>query len=279
MPSDQFKSQQIKHWNHVARGWAAWFEWTERNFRPLTKWLQTVAGWRPGARVLDVACGPGYPALAAAAAVRPGGIVVAIDISAEMIAEASRRARATGIDNGRFLEMDAENLQFEAGSFDSLTNAYGLMFCPDPTRAIAEARRVLEPGGRLAIVTWDEPAKNPFFTLIGGVAREFLALPPVDPLAPGPFRFAAPGELERVLRAGGFPDVAVESLPMTFECASVSEYLKIFSDFALKKRIDALPPDVGARFADAVTEAARPFFHKDGRLRLTTTSRCASATR
>ena len=223
MVETQVKVQQTERWNQVAAGWATSSEWTDRNFHPLTMWLQTAADWRPGARVLDVGCGPGYPSLAAAAAVRPGGIVTAIDISTEMIAEASRRASALGLGNVRFVEMDAERLQFDPNSFDAVMNVYGLMFCPDPERAIAEAYRVMNTGGHIVVITWGEPATNPFFTTIGEIARQFLSLPPVDPLAPGPFRFAASGELERVLQAGGFSDHIVDSLAMTFECASVAE--------------------------------------------------------
>ena len=56
--------------------------------------------------------------------------------------------RADGLDNIQFVEMDAEQLTFDDASFDAVTNAYGLMFCPDLPRAIGEARRVLRPGGR-----------------------------------------------------------------------------------------------------------------------------------
>src|SRR5712691_7611804 len=86
------KDRQRKHWDAVAAGWATWFDWTERNFAPLTAWIRDATPWRAGSRVLDVACGAGYPALAAARAVRPGGRVVATDLSSRMIAVASERA-------------------------------------------------------------------------------------------------------------------------------------------------------------------------------------------
>jgi ubiquinone/menaquinone biosynthesis C-methylase UbiE len=69
------REQQKKHWNAVAGGWAAWFDWTTRNFRPVADWFRDAAGWKPGARILDVACGAGFPALAAATSVRPGGTI------------------------------------------------------------------------------------------------------------------------------------------------------------------------------------------------------------
>ena len=276
MPSsDRIKEQQRKHWNVVADGWAAWLEWIERNFAPVTEWLREAACWKPGARILDVACGAGYPALTAAESVRPGGRVVAIDISPRMIAVASRQAQKRGIDNIDLLEMDAEDLQSEDNSFDAVTNAYGLMFCPDTLGALNEAHRVLKPGGRCALVTWAEPSKSPYFSVIFGVASTFLSLPPVDPANPGPFRLAASSNLESMLQTSGFSDVRVDSQSMTVECASIAEYCQIFGDVAWKARLAALSDAEAARFHEAVAKAAEPFTN-GGRLRLVATSLCAS---
>ena len=276
MPSsDRIKEQQRKHWNVTAEGWAAWLEWIERNFAPVTEWLRGAACWEPGAHILDVACGAGYPALTAAMSVRPGGGVVATDISPRMIAVASRHAHSRGLDNIDFVEMDAEHLQFEDNSFDAVTNAYGLMFCPDTHGALHEAHRVLKPGGRYALVTWDELSKSPYFTVIVGVASTFLSLPPTDPADPGPFRLTASRNLESMLQTSGFSDVCVDSHPMTVECASVAEYCQIFADVAWKAKIAALSDADAARFREAVAKAAEPFIN-GGRLRLVATSLCAS---
>ncbi len=274
------KDQQKKHWNAVADGWDAWLDWTASNLGAVTDWFRGAAGWKPGARVLDEACGAGYPALVAAKHVRPGGTVVAIDISPAMLGVASRRAKADGVDNMQFLEMDAEDLTFKDASFDAVTNAYGLMFCPDPERALAEIRRVLEPGGRVALTAWDDPAKSPFFSAISGVAASFLSLPPPDLGAPGPFRFAPGGRLESLLREAGFSDIRVESVPATFDLASTDEYFRVFRDVAWKARVASLSDADLARFREAVGEAARSYVDEvSGRLRLVATSLCASGRR
>jgi ubiquinone/menaquinone biosynthesis C-methylase UbiE len=272
------KDQQTKHWDAVAAGWETWLDWTERNFAPVTRCLRDAAGWRPGARVLDVACGAGYPALAAARDVRPGGTVVGIDLSAGMVAAAARSAAAAGLDNVQFLEMDAEALRFADASFDAATNAYGLMFCPDLPRTLAEAHRVLKPGGHFAIAVWDEPSKSPFFSLIQGLAAARLSLAMPTSGAPGPFRLASAPALASQLTNAGFSAVRVDCCPAIFELASVDEYFQLFSDVAWKKRLQALPVEDVSRLRRDLAEAAQPFI-VGGCLRLPAATLCASGVR
>lgn len=270
--------QQRKHWNAVAGGWGTWHDWTSRNFQPVADWIGHAARWRPGARVLDVACGSGFPSFAAAAAVRPGGTVVAIDISPEMLAVAASRARRDALDNIQFVEMAAEDLTFGDGEFDTVTNTYGLMFSPDLPRALAEARRVLRSGGRFLAVTWDEPSQNPFFSVITQVAAPFLSIQAPVAGAPGPFRLSSPSELASLLRDAGFADVRVDRVPMTLELASADECLQIFSDLAWKARVAALSGGDRARLRDAIAEAVQPHL-AGGRVRLGASSLCAAGSR
>jgi SAM-dependent methyltransferase len=272
------KEQQKKHWNTVAGGWGTWLDWTSRNFQPIAAWLGNAAHWQPGARVLDVACGSGFPALAAAAAVRPGGTVVATDISPEMLAVAASRARRDALDNIEFVEMDAEQLTFGDGEFDAVMNVYGLMFSPDPSRAIAEARRILRAGGHFSAVTWDEPSRSPFFSVIIAVAVPFLSIQPPVAGAPGPWRLSSATELEALLREAGFSDARVDRVPMTVELASADEYLQVFSDVAWGPRVAALSDSDFARLREAVTEAVQPHI-VGGRVRLVASSLCAAGTR
>ena len=234
-PTD-FKDKQRRHWDQVADGWAAWLEWTERNFKPVTDWVQEAVAWQPGTRALDIGCGAGYPSLIAARRVAPGGSVVATDLSPEMLNVASRAAQRARLHNISFLEMDAEDLTLTNASFDAVTNTYGLMFCPDAARAIAQAHRVLVPGGRLALVVWDVPEKSPYFSVITGVATRQFGFQPPQPGTPGPFRFADRDVLTSLMRGAGFSDVRVESCPAAFECASADQYCQMFGELAWKSQ-------------------------------------------
>lgn len=261
----------------AAEGWDRWFEWYARNFAPPMAWCCEATGLKSGDMVLDIACGSGLPALAAARRVQPDGRVIATDIAAEMLTVAERRAGEAGLQNIEFREMDAEQLAFPDATFDAVTCAYALMFCPEPAQAVAEVRRVLKPGGRFAFVVWDDPTRSPFITVAGlSVARLFPAQPP-NPNAPGVFRFAEPGALESVLRAGGFTDWSIESLPMTLECESVAEYWRMFTDMAagIKAKIASLDDDGAARLRGFVEAAANPYL-SGSRLRLVATSLCAT---
>jgi enediyne biosynthesis protein CalE5 len=260
----------------VADAWGEWFDWTEQNFAPLTAWLRDQTGWRPGAHVLDVGCGSGFPALAAAAAVLPGGTVTAIDLSPKMIAVASKRAADVGLNNVDFREMDSDALDLPDETFDTVTCVCTLMFSPEPQRAVGEIRRVLKPGGRFGIVVWDEPSLNPFSLVLAGIMSTFIALPPLPGAdAPGPFRFAAAEALESVLQSGGFSTFTIENRTMTFDFPSVEAYLQIVSDVAgWTRRLKALSASDQSRLRQAVAEAAGPYC-VDGRVRVGSAVHCA----
>jgi enediyne biosynthesis protein CalE5 len=276
--SRSFAEQQRIHWDNVAEGWTALSDWTERNFAPLTDWLAEALVLAPGVRVLDVACGVGFPALPLAQRVMTGGGVIAVDLSHNMLTAAARLAAARELTNVEFRHMDAERLTFDEGTFDGVTNTYGLMFCTDPVRAVQEARRVLKPGGCLAIVVWDEPARNPFFEVITSVARPVLRLTVPQTDAPGPFRFAQPGALADVITRSGLSRLRIEPLEMIFDCGSAEEYVNVFRNAAWKARIDALSDAERTRLTEQVAEAAQAYV-QEGRLRLPTTSLCAVAQR
>jgi len=168
-----------------------------------------------GAHVLDLASGPGEPALTLAHLVGPRGHVVATDIAPAMLAAAQEQAVAQGLTNISFEVADAQNLPFASASFDVVTCRFGIAHVPDYQRALEEIRRVLRPGGRAAFVVWGPRERNPYFTLVDGVLTPYPAPTTTPPRGPGPFTFAAAGSLRRALVAAGFKEIDEQTHEIT----------------------------------------------------------------
>jgi SAM-dependent methyltransferase len=173
----------------------------------------TVADVKPGKYVLDVATGTGDAAIAIADRVGHLGRVVAIDISAPMLQEATAKAAGRRIE---FAQADAQQLSYADSSFDSIVCLFGVMFIPDKIAALNGFRRVLRPGGRVVATSWDHPSKAPF----AGLVAEALAeqLPDDRPDLLRPFSLADPDENVALYKAAGFGEVTIEllTLPAAF---------------------------------------------------------------
>jgi SAM-dependent methyltransferase len=173
-------------------------------------WDAVEAG--PSTSLLDVACGPGW---LSAAAVKRGAIVTALDFAENMVALVRRRCPQANIQNA-----DAENLPFQANRFDAVVCSLGILHLPDPERAVAEAHRVLKPGGRYAFTCWTPPARNPFFGLVLGSVQKHGNMNVNLPAGPPLFRFGEVTECKKVLRAAGFGSVSVTERPMVWPFAT-----------------------------------------------------------
>lgn len=171
-----------------------------------------------GMALLDVACGPGYSAGRAAAR---GATAIGIDFADAMVAEARRL-----FPDAEFRHGDGEALDFADTSFDAVVCPFGLLHMPDPDGAIAEAARVLRPGGRYAFTVWCTADKHDLFAVVLGAVqahgRMDVPLPPAPPI----FRFSDPAECEGALRAAGFADVEVREIPLTWQAPSAEDVVE-----------------------------------------------------
>ncbi len=170
--------------------------------------LLDAAEVRSGARVLDVASGPGYVAAAAAAR---GARVTGVDFSLAMVRLA--RAQNPGV---KFRKGNAESLPFPDGSFDAVVMNFGMLHLARPEHAVGEALRVLRPGGRYAFTVWAKPEEALGFGIILEAVRKHgnpeVALPPGPPF----FRFSDARESETVLKVAGFQKVSVQRVPQVW---------------------------------------------------------------
>jgi SAM-dependent methyltransferase len=261
-------------------GWEKWHDWQAQVMRPVTDWFVRAASAEPGQAILDVACGTGLPALALAERVGTAGKIVAVDVSPKMLTAMLRKAAAARLGNVETRETSAAAIGGPDAAFDAVTCKDGLMFCPDIAAAVREMRRVLKPGGRYAFSVWAEPEANPCFTTLFGAVGEAMKLPPPEPDAPGPFRLAAPGALERVVRAAGFTDVTIERVTVTWAFTSVAHHWEVFSETAgpLERAVETLPSSELARLKQKIADAIAPFATADG-LRIPGAELCITGTR
>src|SRR5205823_4079064 len=170
------------------------------------------------------AAGYGEPSLTAAGRAGPQGGVVAIDISADMLAFGRERATAAGLENIEFVESDAASLAFPHASFDAAVSRWGIIFEPDAEAAAARIRGFLKPGARIAISSWGEPDQVPFLSIPMRTTMERLDVPAPPAGTPGPLSRPTPAAIGGLLEAGGFSKVAVERDEVTFQFDSPEHF-------------------------------------------------------
>src|SRR5665213_2164316 len=144
-------------------------------FAPFAERLVEQAGIAPGSRVLDVACGTGVASRTAARRAGDGGSVTGVDLGEPTLEVACSWPHEDGAAAIDYVQSDATTLPLEDQIFDVVLCQQGLQFFPDRTAALVEMRRVLKPGGRLAIATWKEIEHTPFRAIEEALARHVSA--------------------------------------------------------------------------------------------------------
>ena len=195
-----------QRWNDER--WATLWPKRERLTDAVSAFVLDAAALVPGERVLDVGCGGGKTALAAALAVGAEGAVVGADISTPLTELATRRAAEAGAANVTFRVLDMQTDAVGGEPFDVALSQFGVMFFDEPITAFANIRAHLRPGGRFAFACWQAGERNPWF--FAPAIAEFLPPPPAP--APGkaptgPFALADAERTSGILRSAGFRDV------------------------------------------------------------------------
>ena len=168
---------------------------------PVSAWMIDAIDPQPGQSLLELAAGTGDTGLLAAELIAPTGTLISSDFAPEMLQAAQRRAEELGIANVRFKQIDADtSIDLEAGSLDGVLCRWGYMLMADPENALRETRRVLRPGGRVALAAWAAPEANPWQSLPGREAIAAGLAEAPDPDLPGPFRWAREGADRRAAR-------------------------------------------------------------------------------
>jgi len=216
--ANAYRQASLEGWEEAASGWVRRQEGVRAFGAPVSHWMLDAANPQPGERVLELAAGLGETGMLAAEMVAPLGGVVVSDQAEAMLDGARKRAIVLGLSNVEFQVLNAEWIDLPLASVDVVLCRWGYMLMADPAAALGETRRVLRPGGRVALAVWDALERNPWAQL---PAQELFArdlVPRPDPAAeppPTPFSLAEPGRVQELLENAGFAEIHVDSVELT----------------------------------------------------------------
>jgi len=241
-------------WQHAAAEYDATFA---RATAPFVEALLDAAGVTAGTKVLDVCCGTGL--VTAAATVR-GAMPIGLDFSSAMLKQARQSHPELQFDEG-----DAAALPYADGSFDAVVSNFGVHHVSRPDKALAEARRVLRPGGRIAFTTWAAPADNIAWRLLFDAIRDHG-----DPYAaktpPSGGDLGTTEAVPRLLREAGFANVRAEPIRREWLVADPRDLLAALARGTVRTAalIAAQPAAARPAIEAAMARAAAPYRTADG---------------
>ncbi len=269
-------TEQIRaDWDSQAQSWFGKRESLLAASRPIHEWLVEKVEPSGGKRVLEIAAGPGDTGFLLARRLGSGRLV-STDLSSAMVEMARQRGAELGIENADYRVLDAQAMDLDDASFDGVICRWGLMLMPDPAAALRECRRVLKPGGRLALAVFTGPKENPFASIPARVLAEMGFLPPAPPgWQPGILALGDRPRLLALLDGAGFISSHVESVDMAWTFRDTADYWTFLVELtALAPVVRALPSEAGAAFRKAIDERLAPFARDEG---IVLPSRCWGA--
>ena len=253
-------------WDQMAAGWDDDRRWIWDASRPVGEWLVDALDPQPGETILELAAGVGDTGLAAASRLGDSGRLISTDFSEQMVGAARRRAEELGVSNVEFRRMDAERMDLADDSTDGVVCRWGYMLMADPAAALRETRRVLRPGGRVALSVWGEPKANLWASVPAAALAEHTGQGPADPHAPGIFAMASEERTRELLTEAGLAPRRVEHVEMEWSFRTPDDHWRYVMDLAgaLAMRVRSLPESDQAAVRRLTDERLRPMVRTPG---------------
>jgi SAM-dependent methyltransferase len=223
---DEQRQGRLENWAAMAGGWERSRSEREKSAAPVTEWLVRELAPKPGDTVLELAAGQGDVGFEIAAVLGKSGHLISSDFSPAMAEIARRRGAELVLTNVEYRILDAEQIELADDSVDGVLCRWGYMLMPDPAAALAETRRVLRSGGRLAFSVWSSGACNPWISVAAGVLVAHGHTPPPEPGEPGMFVLGDEELLRRLVENAGFENVRIEDVAVHSNYPSVDEYVR-----------------------------------------------------
>jgi ubiquinone/menaquinone biosynthesis C-methylase UbiE len=262
------RDELIARWDSMAAGWKATRADFQRAMEPVSQWLVEAIHPQPGHRVLELAAGLGDTGLLAAQLVAPGGSVIITDGSEQMVAVAREHAEEVGATNVELRTMQAEWIDLPTASVDAAICRFGYMLLLDPEAALRETRRVLKPGGRVALAVWDDLERNPWMKVLREALVARGLAPAAVPAGPGPFALGSEEAVSELLETAGFDDVEVEPLDLVVGAESLDAWWDhvMQTSITTAEVVRGLAPAEHYALRDLVDEGYSPYVRDDGTL-------------
>jgi len=273
---DEMRAGMRQSWERAAPAWGERADSVRRMGMPVSRWMIEHAAVRRGERVLELAAGAGDTGFLAA---ELGGRLICSDGAEAMLEVARDRARTLGVENVEFRQLELEWIDLPAAEVDVILCRWGLMLIVDPEAGLRECRRVLRPGGRIALAVWDQPAANPWATIPTRALAELGHAPPVSDGGPGMFALASRERLSELLLDAGFLAPELDAVAITRRYAQAEDYLAETLDLSpvFRSVWIELPGSARAEISAQLAELTQPFSRADGTLVLEGQSLVAAA--
>jgi len=280
--ADAYRRASLEGWEAAASGWRRQQRAVRELAAPVSHWMIGEISPQPGQRVLELAAGLGETGLLAAELVAPHGGVILSDQAQAMLEGARERAAELELANVEFQVLDAEWIDLPLASVDAALCRWGYMLMADPAAALAETRRVLRPGGRLALAVWDTLAANPWAALPAQELIERGLAPRPDPAAPplpGPFALGSPERVRELLEDAGFVEVRVDALELLRRHTAFEEFWETTLDISrgFHDTVLSRPQAEIAQIENSLAERLAPYTSVGGALEIPARTLVASA--